>query len=119
MPDKKIFGKFLKFFQFIYKAFGDFLVNTGLRAKDANHDRLFGLFFNRTTENRGISFVENLDDPVVIDAFSALSNFISAGRASCNILGQQLAAVLTQLHRRFHLTAERLEWVCVNEGNSL
>jgi hypothetical protein len=38
--------------------------------------------------------VENLENPVIIDAFSALSNLISAGRASRNILGQQLAAVL-------------------------
>jgi hypothetical protein len=88
MPDKKIFGKFLKFFQLIYEALGDFLVNTGLGTKDANHDRLFGLLFNSTTEDRGIPFVEHLENPVIIDAFSALSNLISAGRASRNILGQ-------------------------------
>jgi hypothetical protein len=95
MPDKIIFGKFLKLCQLIFKAFSDFLVNTGLRAEDADDDRFFSMLFNSTTEGRGISFMKDFDDPVIIDGFTALCDFVSAGRTGGDIFGQQLAATLT------------------------
>ena len=95
MPDEIIFGKLLKLFQLIFKAFSNFFVNTGLRAEDTDHDRFFSLILSSTTEDRGIPFVEHLDDPVIIDGFSAFCNFVSAGRASGDIFGQQLATILT------------------------
>ena len=63
--------------------------------EDADHDRVFSLILNRTTKDRGIPFVEHLDDPVIINGFSALCDVVSAGRTGGDIFGQQLAAALT------------------------
>jgi hypothetical protein len=78
-----------------FKAFSDFFINTGLWAEDPDHDRFFSLILNSTTEDRGIPFVENVDDPVIIDGFSAFCNFVAADRTGGDIFSQQLAAALT------------------------
>jgi hypothetical protein len=53
------------------------------------------MLLSSAAENRRIPFVENLDDPVIIDGFSALGDFITTDRTGGDIFGQQLAAALT------------------------
>ena len=45
-----------------------------------------------------MTFVQNIDDSVIINVFAAFTDFIAAGRAECNFFGDRLVTFGAKSH---------------------
>jgi hypothetical protein len=61
-----------------------------LGRKQADHDHLAGSLPNGTAKKTGVTFVKNIDDPVIVDVFAAFTDFVSAGRTERDVFGDRL-----------------------------
>jgi hypothetical protein len=46
--------------------------------------------------------VQNIDNAVIVDVFSALADFIAAGRTNVDLFGDRLVAFWTKSHNFFY-----------------
>jgi hypothetical protein len=45
-----------------------------------------------------MTFVKNIDDPVIVDVFAAFTDFVSAGRTERDIFGNRLVTFGAESH---------------------
>jgi hypothetical protein len=45
-----------------------------------------------------MAFMQNIDNPVIVDVFAALSDFVAAGRAKRNFFGDRLVTLGAKSH---------------------
>ena len=87
MPYKIILGKFLEFFQFLFKTFGNRFVDSGLGCEDPDHYRLFLALLPASAEDACIALMENLLDPVIINIQASWVKMGPDGAAACLAAG--------------------------------
>jgi hypothetical protein len=98
VPYEIILGELLEFLQFLFETASYLFVDSGFSSEDANHYRFFHVVFDGLAKDASVALVEDLQDPVIVDAFPPFANLATARRTGHDFFGHRLATVLTQLH---------------------
>jgi hypothetical protein len=69
-----------------------------LRRKQTDHDHLAGSFPNRPAEKTGMTFVENINDPVIVDVLASFADFVAACRTQLDVFGNRLVTFGAESH---------------------
>ena len=89
MPHESGFRKLLEQLDFALKPEGNRIINAGLCRKQANHDRLVGPFAQGFAKQTGMTFMEDVEDSVVVDMGPPGTDVAAARRAIGNFFRDQ------------------------------
>jgi hypothetical protein len=101
MANEALIGQFFETFQLLLEPISHFFVDPRLERKQADHDHLAGSFPDGPAKKTGMTFMKNIDDPIIIDVFAAFTDFVSAGRTVRDLFGNRLVTFGAESHNFF------------------